>query len=468
MKRCLWLIPFLILTGCTFEPRYRRPCIDTPCEWRVESSEETTCANVHWWKSLGDPVLDALITQALKNNKDLHAAAWRVCEFLSRFRITASELYPQADATASANRERFPVQTTFLPQGFDPIQSTYSYAFNVNWEIDIWGRIRSMSHAAFAELMASVDNRRQVVLTLVSTVARSYVLLLQLDRELAIAQATVKDREDYFRLAKRRFEGGLTAEIEVMQALSVLQEAEAVVVTLEKLIPIQENLLSVLLGEPPTCIHRGGALRDLAIPVTIPTGLPSELLCRRPDILEAEHRLIAANASIGAARAAFFPTISLTGLFGGDSFELSTLFSQGSRAWLIGGDLLQPIFTGGRLLGQLRLSEARKRELVASYEQTILNAFKEVNDALISHRQAKELEKVQALRVEAEAQYLHLAWLRYDEGETDYLTVLDAERQLFSAQIDLAKARGDTFLTLVDIYQSLGGGWVIEADSCLR
>lgn len=460
------LLPFLCLS-CNLEPIYRRPDMELPESWRIESNDETTCANIEWWRELGDPILDTLIFQALQNNKDLQVAAWRVCEFYAHYKIVNSKLYPQLDLEGSALRERFPAQATFLPLGFDPIQSEYRYAFNLDLEIDFWGKIQSLSHAAFAEMMASVENRRQVVLALVTSVANSYILLRQLDLELEIALQIVADRQEYLRLATLRFQTGLTSEIEVMQATSILEESEAIVVSLQTLIPLEENLLSVLLGANPTCITRGKTLKELHLISNIPAGLPSELLCRRPDILEAESLLIAANANIGAARALFFPAISLTGLLGAESFQLSTLFAKSSQAWALGGSFIQQIFTGGRLVNQLKLTIAEKQAMIYEYEQTVLNAFKEVNDALISHEQAKKLVIVQRRRVVAEAQYLHLAWLRYYDGEADYLTVLDAERGFFDAQISLAKAQGNTFTTLVAIYKSLGGGWVLDADYCL-
>ncbi len=466
MKRFVWISSLLFLTGCNFAPRYHRPCMEIPCEWRTLADEESTCANVRWWEELGDPILNALILQALANNKDLKTAMWRVCEYAARYQIESAELYPQVNSEGSAVKEKFPV-ASFIPPNFNPITPHYKYGFNLSYEIDFWGRVRNISRAAFDELVASVEDRRTVVLSLVSSVAASYIQLRELDRELQIAYATLRDREEYLIIAKKRFEGGLTSDIQVEQARSALEETRAVITVLEAEIPIQENLLSVLLGESPTCIIRGKEISQFDLPPEIPAGLPSELLERRPDIMAAERTLMAANARIGAARAAFFPKISLTGIFGGESFQLNQLFNKSSRAWAIGGQYAQAIFTGGRLTGQLNFDTAVRGELLYQYEQTILTAFKEVNDALVSHRQSIELVKVEKKRVAAVAEYLKLAWLRYYEGQTDYLTVLDAERQLFNAEIDLAKAQGDVFLTLVDIYKSVGGGWVVDADSCL-
>lgn len=466
MKKLNLLILSLLVTSCNFAPRSHSPCMDLPACWRIESNESSTCANVRWWEELGDPILDALIVEALKNNKDLKTAMWRVCEYYARYRIASSELFPQIKSEGSAVKEKFPV-ASFIPPQFDPITPYYKYDFSLAYEVDFWGRVRNISRAAYDELLAEVENRRTVVLTLVSEVAGSYIRLRELDRELQIARATLRDREEYVYLAKKRFEGGLTSEIEVEMAISTMEEVRAAIAVIEAEIPIQENLLSVLLGESPTCVVRGKTIDQFDLPFQIPTGLPSELLVQRPDIMAAERLLMAANAKIGAARAAFFPKLSLTGLFGGESFSLNSLFTTPSRAWLFGGEYLQQIFTGGRLTGELDASIATRQELLYQYDQTILNAFKEVNDALVSHKQALELVEIEKARVEAVAEYFKLAWLRYYEGQETYLTVLDAERQLFTAEIDLVKAKGDVFLTLVDIYKSLGGGWVIDADNCI-
>ncbi|NGX59832.1 MAG: Outer membrane protein OprM [Chlamydiae bacterium] len=457
----------LFLSSCNFEPVYHRPCMEIPTDWRIQSDETTTCANVDWWEELGDPVLNALVYQALQNNKDLKAAIWRVGEFYGRYQVESSLLYPQVNSDGFALKERFPEEASFLPFGFNPITPHYRFAFNLNYEIDFWGRVRSLSHAACAQLLASAENRRKVVLSLVSGVAQSYILIRQLDRELEVAYATLKDRKEYLRIAKLRFEGGLTSEIEVTQATDVYEETHAAITVLKELIPVQENLLSVLLGEPPTCIVRGSTIDQFRLPFEVPAGLPSELLERRPDIREAEYQLISANAAIGAARAAFFPKVALTSLLGVESFQLKHLFAGTSRAWAYGAQYLQQIFTGGRLTGELYLSIAQKQELLYQYEQTVLQAFREVNDALVGHRQAKELVTVEQRRVAAIKEYLRLAWLRYYDGQTDYLTVLDAERQLFGVEIELTKAQGSVFSTLVDLYKSLGGGWVLEADSSL-
>ncbi len=467
MRSVKYLLVCVLLTGCNFAPRYQRPCMEeTPPCWRFENDGGSTCDNVRFWEELGDPVLDALIVQALENNKDLKTAMWRVCEYYGRFEIANSARFPQINSQGSVLKERFP-ESSFFPPGFDPITPNYQYLFSLAYEIDFWGRVRNTSKAAFEELLAQVENRRTVVLTLVSEVANSYLRLRELDRELEISYATERDREEYVKIARMRFLGGLTSEIELEQAISVLEETRADIVALQTKIPLEENLLSLLLGESPTCIVRGCAINQFCLPPCIPAGLPSDLLERRPDIMAAENELIAANARIGVARAEFFPKISLVGTFGGESFKFNQLFNKPARAWSLGAEYMQAIFTGGRLTGQVKTAVAVRQELLYTYEQTILTAFKEVSDALISHTNSLELVEVEKKRVAAVAEYLKLAWLRYYDGQTDYLTVLDAERQLFRAEIALARAQADIFLSLVDIYKSVGGGWVWEADGCL-
>ncbi len=465
MKRLLILC---LLTGCNFAPRYHRPCVETPQEWRTEADDSSTLCNARWWECLDDPILDALVQTALCNNKDLQVAIWRVCEFAARYQIDSSLLYPQVNLDGSALKQRFPVQASFLPEGFNPITPHYNFAFTLDYELDFWGKVRNTSYAGYSELLASIEARRTVVLTLVSNVAEAYVRLRELDRELEIAYDTLEARREYVRYATLRFEGGLTSKIEVEQAQSVYDETQAVVTLLNQLIPQQENLISILIGEPPTCIKRGRSVAQFHLVSEVPAGLPSELLCRRPDIIRAEKQLMAANARIGVARALFLPQFSLTTLFGQESFQLKNLFTAPSTAWQYGAEFMQALFTGGRLTGQLKLSVADKQARVFEYEQTVLNAFKEVDDALIAHQQARELVNVEEDRVRANNEYLRLAWLRYYNGQTEYVTILDAERQLFLAQTDLARAQGDVFITLTELYKSLGGGWVLDADECLR
>jgi len=462
-----YILLLVLLTGCNLAPRYHQPCMEMPESWRTETNDCSTAANMRWWQQFGDPILDDLIVAALQNNKDLQVAAWRVCEFYAQFEVARSPLFPQISGQAEGIKQKLPTGTLFFPPEIDPITPQYTFAFNLDYEIDFWGKIRNQSKAACAELLASVENRRTVVLGLVGAVAEAYILLRQLDQELQIAYQTLEDRAEALEIARDRFEGGLTSEIQVTQAASVYEETQAVITLIIQGIAEKENLLSLLIGENPTAICRGRTLNQFEMPVQIPAGLPSDLLCRRPDILQAENLLIAANAQIGAARAAFFPEISITGLYGAGSFDLKKLFSTASRVWQIGADVFQNIFTGGRLTGDLHIANAQKMEALYSYEQTVLNAFREVDDALVVQKQSRERIVIEERRVADIQQYLSLSWLRYYNGQADYLTVLDAQRELFRAQIDLTQAQGALFVSVVELYKALGGGWVLDADCCI-
>lgn len=461
------LMLLLFLPGCSLAPRYIRPVVNPPYCWKVESNQAPTEFNQRFWEALGDPVLNALVMEALQNNRDLQVAAWRVVQFYGEFLQVRSALFPQLGLNATALREKFSYVNAPLTNP-NPISSFYSYEFNLSYQIDLWGKLRNATKAACQQLLASEENRRSVVLTLVSAVADSYIFLRQLDRQLAISKATVAVRQEAAKIAQERFVGGLTSEIEVTQSIALLDEALVVVVSLEEQIPLQENLISVLIGKNPSLIWRGREVDEFSFPYPVPTGLPSTLLTNRPDILAAEHLLMASNAQIGVARAAFFPQLTLTGLFGGASFELNKLFSKPAQMWQIGGTLFQPIFTGGLLTGQLVEAIAENREAYYKYQQTVLNAFKEVNDALISHLQARELVQVEEHRVKDLKLYLELSWYRYYEGTADYLVVLNASQELFNGELDLASAQGKVMITLVDIFKATGGGWVWDADVYLR
>ena len=327
------------------------------------------------------------------------------------------------------------------------------------------GKIRSGSDAALAQLLSQEDARRTVILTLVGNVASAYVLLRQYDKQLEVSQRTLKSRTESFEIAKLRYLGGLTSELEAKQAEAEMDVAKASVLQFQLAIAIQENLLSILVGHPPGEIPRGPLLDTLALSPSVPAGIPSELLEQRPDILQAEHNLIAANAEIGVARAAFFPNISLTGSYGNESTALKNLFTGNTSTWIYGVTILQEIFTGGRLTGNLKVVESIKWQAYYQYCQTVLEAFKEVDDSLVSYQISRDLFEVQKRRSDALKETLHLANLQYSNGQVDYLNVLDSERSLFNAQLDMVGAQGDTFLSFVDLYTSLGGGWVIEADN---
>ncbi|HKY03034.1 MAG TPA: efflux transporter outer membrane subunit [Burkholderiales bacterium] len=454
----------LILSGCTLGPDYERPVLDTPATYRHADSEARDTANTMWWTQFGDPELERLIAIALAENKDVLIAAARVEEFYGRYGAQRGQQFPQAGVEAQGGRERLSrIGTPPIPDSQSNYTDFYSIDLGVSFEIDLWGRLRRATEAARAELLAVEENRRTVLLTLVATVASSYINLLSLDRQLQVSQDTVRARSGSVEIFSLRFEGGTVSEMELQQIRSEYESARAAIPAFEKLIAQQENNLSTLLGRNPGPIKRGGTLTALKLP-QVPAGLPSELLERRPDLRAAEQQLIAANARIGVAKAAFFPSITLTGILGFVSDDLSELFSSDARTWAYGGVLSQPLFTGGTLLGRLTVSEAQQKQALYAYQQSIQNAFAEVENSLIDQTKTREQLAAQRRQVDALARYSELAWLRYDNGYTSYIEVLDAERSLFSAQLQLAQTESQLHFAVINLYKAMGGGWENEAD----
>ena len=451
------------LAGCaSVGPDYQRPETPTPEQWRISIQQANDLANTRWWEQFQDPVLNDLIQIALQENKDVQIAAARVEEFMGRYGVVRSEQFPQVGANAAGARTRVGESEDDVSLIENPV-NTFQVDLGVSFELDLWGKLRRATEAARAQLLATEEAKRTVILTLVSQLANSYVQLLDFDQQLTITRATLETRQESVRINRLRFEAGLTSELEYQQAVAEYQNAAVQVPLLERLIAQQENAISLLLGRNPGKIIRGVTLEQLALP-QVPGGLPSDLLERRPDIRQAEQELIAANALIGVAKAAFFPSISLTGLFGVASTDLSDLFKGPSRTWQFAGVLAQPIFTGGALTGQLQVAEAVQKQALLNYQQTIQTAFAEVDDSLIAVSKLREQLKDQAAQLNALQRYLDQATLRYKNGYTDYLTVVDAERNLFSAQLQYVQNQGGLFIALVSLYKALGGGWVNEAE----
>jgi len=458
------VLSIVLLGACTLHPRYTRPCVEVPDTWRIPVDESMSYCNFRWWEQFGDPHLSGLILEALEENNDLKVAINRVYQYAGQLQMVKSELYPQLGGAITAVRQEIPLGFSPFPLDVNRLSSEFVCLFNASYDLDIWGSIRSASESALAQLFAQEEARRTVVLTLVTSVATSYIQLKQFYKQLDISQQTYKSRVESYDLALLRYHGGLTSELEPKQAKAELETALAQVLDFELLVAQQENLISVLVGHPPHSIEKGVSLDDLHLAVDIPAGIPSQVLEQRPDILQAEWNLVSANAEIGVARAQFFPNISLTALYGNESLALKNLFTGPTRTWVYGASILQPFFTGGMLTGQLKVAEAQKLEAYYQYRQTVLNAFRETDDALIAHRNSLELLVVQKRRVEALVEALNLASLQYENGQTDYLNVLDARRNLFGSQLDAADVQGNTFISLVNIYKALGGGWVVEAD----
>jgi outer membrane protein, multidrug efflux system len=460
----LALISVFLLTGCMLGPDYKRPTVDVPDTWRFQEKEAFDLANTAWWEQFRDPVLNGLIQVALKENKDLRIATLRVEEFFGRYFSTRGDQFPLVGGGGSASRERATERgPTPIPAGMDNPFDFYQAFLGGSWELDFWGRLRRASESARAELFSTEEARRTVILTLVSAVATSYVDIRALDKQLEITRQTAQSRKDTRDLFQLRFDKGVISEVDLSQAESEYQDALARIPDLERAIGQTENALSVLLGRNPGPIPRGLTIDALALPA-VPSGLPSELLERRPDILQAEQVLVAANARIGVAKAAYFPVISLTGSLGTVSTDLSDLFSGPSKVWSFGVPFTIPIFTAGRIGGEVTAAEAGQQQALYSYQRAIQQAFREMEDALIDR--SKTGQRVDALNRQLNAlrNYARLARLRYDGGYTSYLEVLDAERSLFNVEISYTGSRNTLFRSLINIYKSMGGGWVAKAE----
>ena len=458
----------LLAGGCALGPNYKRPAVPVSPTWReIPVAEAQSLANTAWWALFDDPELQELVRIALIENKDLKIAVERIEEARARYGFTKADLWPKLDANATAGGLRFNSGSLLhTPEGDQGAASEatetgiYDVSANVSWELDFFGRIRRATEAQRALLLGTQEARRSAVISLVADVARAYFELRDFDRRLEIARSTIQSRREYVQFAKDRFEGGITPELDYRQAEAELARVLTVVFDLERLIALKENELSVLLGRNPGPMLRGRALHEQKLPAAVPAGLPSELLDRRPDIREAEQVLAASTANIGEAKALLFPRIALTGSFGTTSTDFDTLFEGPSTSWNIIGNLLQPIFNAGKNRRRVEITESRQRQTLYAYERTILQAFRETEDALVTYNKTGEQQQAQATRVAAERKVLELAELRYRGGVAAYLEVLDAQRSLFDAELEEAQTLGSHFVSLVRLYKALGGGWL--------
>jgi multidrug efflux system outer membrane protein len=456
---CLALVA-AISAGCTPGPDYVRPDTVQPSAWRFEYAQAAEVANTKWWEQFGDPALNELVEAALRENLDVRIAAARVDQFVGALQVTRSQLYPQIGYGVDASRAQASrVGQPPLPPGADSYFSLYQASLGAAWQADLFGRVRRLSEASQARVYASEQARRGVVLSVVSSVTSSYIALRALDRQLEIAQQTADNFKSTERIFDLRFKAGIVARTEVMQITSQARQAEAAIPAFEQAIAAQENLISILLGRNPGPIPRGKTLEQLVTPA-IPEGLPADLLQRRPDILQAEQNLVAANANVGATRALYYPDISLTGALGTVSTAFSDLFTDPATAMFMGASITGPIFTFGGIKGQVASAEALDRQAVLIYRQTVLNAFRETNDALLaSQKRAAELS-LQQERVDALREFARLAKLRFDKGVAGYLDVLVAENELFAAELSTVRLQADRHAQVVNVYQAMGGGWV--------
>jgi multidrug efflux system outer membrane protein len=446
------------LSACMVGPDYRRPEVEVPVAWRLGATEASEISNIAWWDQFQDPILSNLVRTALANNKDLEIATANVDQAFAQYGIVRSAQFPQVNASASATRERSSANIRLGGQTF----TDYGVNLSASFELDIWGRLRRATESARASLLASQQGKGTVVLTVVTTVASGYIQLRALDRQLEIAQRTSQSLGEAARLQRVRFEEGAVPASDYQQAESQYREAVARVPELEREIAQQENFLSVLLGHNPGSIPRGRDIDALLFPA-VPEGLPASLLERRPDIRQAEQNLIAANADIGVAKAAYFPDISLTALLGLESAQLSNLFKGPSRVWSFGAGVMQPIFNAGRIRSQVAQAEALQRQALHAYEKSIISAFQDVENALIDRIKFGQVREEQAKNVEALRSFRDLADLRYREGATIYLEVANAEQSLFNAQLAYVATQSQLFQSYANLYKAMGGGWVEEA-----
>ncbi len=444
------------LAGCVVGPRYQRPPVAVPAEARGQQGpvDAASLADQEWWKIFADDALQGLIAEALRNGYDLRLAAARVEEARANAGIARSEYFPSIQLSAGVEHGR--TSEFSATPGAEGSLATAN--LGLSWEVDLWGRIRHLNEAALAQYLASEEGRRGVLLSLVSEVATGYFQLRELDLQLAIAQRTTGTFQETFDLFDRRLKGGTASGLETSSAEASLASTAAVIPDLERQITAQENQLSLLLGRNPGPIARGAVLNDQFLPPAVPSGLPSDLLKRRPDLRQAEQALIAANAQVGVAAADFLPAISLTGAYGGASPQLAQFFGSG-RTWSVGAGLLTPVFQGRLLQNQYRAALARREQARVMYEQSVTNAFSEVSTALVGYQKYAEVETQRAREVTAYREAVRLANVRYVAGLSDYLEVLQVEQQLFPAEIQLAQTRYNRLATLVQLYRALGGGW---------
>jgi len=454
-----------LVTGCKVGPNYRRPALTPPDVFRgaeaTPAADLTSLADLKWFDVFKDDQLRDMIRTALVQNYDLREAVARVDAARANLGIVRADQYPTVTGSADVTATRFSSGGELpLPQGFPPQRTFGSVAINlVSFEADIWGRLRRATEAARADLLASDDNRKAVITTLIADVASAYFNLLELDLELEIARRTLAVREESLQLIRTREQGGIATLLEVREGEQLVYGAAQVIPGTEQQIEQTENAIKLLLGEPPGGIARGRTLLEQQEPPSVPPGLPSALLERRPDIRQAEENLVSANAIIGVAKAAYFPQISLTGFFGFQSSSLSSLFSGSTKAWQFVPQVTQPIFNAGRIRSNVRLAEADEQIALIQYERVIQNAFRQVSDALVQYRQTREVRVIRELLQTTLQDRSRLAYMRYRGGVSTLLNALDADRDLFEAELGLAQTRRDELLALVQLYRALGGGW---------
>jgi multidrug efflux system outer membrane protein len=455
-----------LLTGCAVGPKYQKPEVTAPASFRNGNgngpqTDDASLADLKWFEVFRDEQLQDLIRTALVKNHDVRLAVARVEGARAALGITRADQSPAIGMNSNLTSQRSASSGAFpLPQGFQQTRTFGTIALNLlSFEVDVWGRLRRATEAAKADMLASEENRKAVVMTLVGEVAGSYFNLLGLDAELDVARRTLATREESLKLIRRREQRGIASRLEVRQAEQLVHSAAQTIPNLEQQIEQTENRICLLLGQGPGPIRRGRPLTEQDQPPDLPAGLPSALLARRPDISAAEQNLAAANANIGVARAAYFPQISLTSFVGSQTNQISSLFTGPARVWQLVPQVSQPLFTGGRVRSNVELAKAQHKMALVEYDRVIQTAFREAADALVQHDKAREVREEQELLVETIKDRSRLAYMRYRGGVDPLLSALDADRDLFAAELGLAEARRNELVALVQVYRSLGGGW---------
>jgi NodT family efflux transporter outer membrane factor (OMF) lipoprotein len=456
-----------ILIGCrTVGPNYTKPPIDTPPAFRGASDQTgvpdaASLADQKWFEVFKDEALQELIRTALIQNYDLRDAVARVDAARANLGVSRADQLPTVTSTTDVTTLRFSSSGSFpIPPGVEQRRTFGSVGLNLlSFEADVWGRLRRATEAARAELLASEENRKAVVTTLVSDVAAAYFNLLELDMELEIAKRTLATREESLKLIGSRHHKGLSTLLDIRQGEQLVRTAEKIIPGIEQSVEQTENQISLLIGQNPNAIRRGRSLTEQEQPPAVPPGLPSDLLERRPDIRSAEQTLVAANAIIGVAKAAYYPRITLTGLLGSQSSQLSSLFTGATGVWQFVPQVTQPIFTAGRLRSNVELTTAQRELALIQYERVIQTAFREVSDTLVQYQKVREIRGKQELLVTTLQDRSRLSYLRYRGGLDTLLNALDADRDLFDAELGLAQTKRNELLTLVQLYRALGGGW---------
>ena len=484
--RPLLVVVFAGLAGaCAIGPSYHRPDAGVPDAWRppsatadslrpfydsLRASAESAAArptvspdsvaNLDWFDLFQDPELRRLVETALQQNRDIRVALASIDEFRAQYGATRGALLPRLDLNGQGGTQKIVIGSLGTSR-FDVLRATA----DLQWEIDFWGRLRRATEAARADLLAREESERAVVLSLVSDVATAYLELRELDLDLEISKRTLASNEETLRLARRRFDQGLISELDVRQFESEVASPAARVADFERQIAQKENQLSVLVGRSPGAIPRGRPLTETLAPLVIPAGLPASLIERRPDVRQAEQELHAAMARIGVAEGALMPTITLTGQYGTQSQDFSNLFKSSTEIYQLFGGISVPIFTGGQVGKQVDVARARAEQARYGYEQTVLLALAEVNDALVGVRASRDVTAAQERQAAALRSAYHLADRRYENGISSYLEVLDAQRNLFAAELALAQAERQQLAAAVQLYKALGGGWPVARDS---